>query len=159
MALAELDFVNRYTDMPAGLLTDNTRRDRLVGDRTHLTPEEQKLRDLRKELARRGRDLRFFGLTRPDIVAYLPEESLREESTNFPQWQTIIRAWRQKQSPPPFKRFVKEQTGLNLTDMDLIRQLIQRMRERGIGPLPELVRMVAEITAVAGGGRSLNVPT
>ncbi len=156
MALVDAEFWVNVTDVPMALLFDNVRIAHLdQGNRIALTNEEKKLVAIMQAVRRSGRRLIPFGLTRPDITAYLPEELLRSQRSDFPQWQVVIRDWNlfvrnwRQAGEPSFKRFVKDRFHVDLSPTWQVRRLVDMMRREQVEPHPELRERMSEILALA----------
>lgn len=149
LALVDAEFWVRATDLPLAVLFDNVRLDgQKTMRRDQRSREENALADLQARLKKAGRELHRFGLTRPDITAYFPEELLRKDHPDFPQWSHLIRNW--KRTRRPFKEFVSSQTEVDLSTRR-VRQLVERMQQEKMPPHGEMRRKVSEIVALAQG--------
>ncbi|WP_433317950.1 AAA family ATPase [Micromonospora chersina] len=156
LATAELDFIDRYLDVPIVILVDNARVDRVEDGRVHddrLSDEERKLRDLRKK--RRGRKKhKLFGLERPDITAYLNETAVRQIHPGFSGWGKVLRELNALNYRPKFKDWVWERHATDLRHSKQIRQVLEEMTNRDLPPVGELTRVVKEIVAFVGGQKT-----
>ncbi|PVU84421.1 hypothetical protein DDP54_00805 (plasmid) [Cellulomonas sp. WB94] len=145
LATAELDFVVEHLNARVGVLVDNVRRRRLdLSPDGHDTPEEVKLRELRREVQKQGRTMDYFGLERPDILAYLDEGVLRSLGGEIENWDDLLRRRRYTQrSDESFKDWANRLTGITLKQA--YPDVVQRMAEARIAPAGDLPTVVAEI--------------
>jgi hypothetical protein len=157
LATAELDFIDHYLDVPVVILLDYTRIERIERGRAQ-TDEEVKAVELLKSCRRRRRNLDLVGLDRPDIVAYLSETAVREEYPDFPGWAQVVASFKRRRSRPPFKEWLHEQYGVDLTNNGRIRSILHRMNESGHLPVGELTRKVNTILAAAGSDSPVETP-
>lgn len=146
-SLAELTIVGELLDVGVGILADHARGHHLDAD--HLpgdaTKEERALIDLKRQMARRGRQIDLFGLKRVDVIAYLDEATVADRLPGFPGWTEIERRSRGGTS---FKDAFREATGRPATHK-LVRQLAEAMVGEGRpapGDLPHVVqRIVSQV--------------
>jgi energy-coupling factor transporter ATP-binding protein EcfA2 len=105
LATAELDFLDRYLDVPIGVLLDYTNRDRAEPGCVE-TNEERELTKLRRRCELRNRRYDLFGLTRPDITAYLSEATIQARRPDFPGWTQALEVFQQLSRRRSFKRWL-----------------------------------------------------
>jgi hypothetical protein len=156
LATAELDFIERYLDVPVVVLVDNAKVDRVEDGRVdyeRLSDEEKKLRDLRK--SRRGRkQYKPFGLERPDITAYLNETAIRQIHPGFSGWGRVMRDFNALSYRPKFKDWVWERHAADLRTARQIRQVLDKMTNQDLPPVNELTRVVKETLAFVCGEKT-----
>jgi len=146
MATAELDFITRYLDVPVAVLVDYTRLERVEARRPQ-TDEEKKLAEVWAVCRRRRLRWTPLGLDRPDIVCYLSESGVREMNPSFPGWAAVLQRFAARQSRPPFKPWLLEQFGTDLTHSGRIRDVLDVMAAGGHAPVGELTRKVTELVS------------
>lgn len=144
MATAELDFLDRYLDVPITVLLDYTRTDRVAAGNP-VTDEEKKLLELRRTCKRRGRPYTLMGLDRPDVVCYLSDTALQEIYPDFPGWRTVLTNFEHRRNRPPFKSWLHERFKVDLSHTGRIREVLDKMESGGHMPVGELTRKVNEI--------------
>ncbi|MET7969776.1 AAA family ATPase [Micromonospora sp. NPDC005305] len=165
-ATAQMDFIERHLDVPIGVLLDFTRLEKVDDNRiptSHLHAEEQALRHLRRACRKNRRPMTYFGLSRPDIVAYLNEDAIRVDEPGFPGWSTVTREFgavsgrfRQAQPPverPSFKPWLEKRFGVDLTRTDRVQRMVERMVQEGLPAGAELTNVVREVERKAAAGR------
>lgn len=150
LATAELDFLDRYLDVPVIVLLDYTRVDRVDRGRP-ATDEEKKLLDLKITCRRRNRRFHMVGLDRPDVVAYLSESGVREVAPTFPGWSVVVARFEKRRTRPSFKPWLLEEFGVDLRDRRRIEAVLEKMEEGGHRPVGELTRKVNEILSCLSG--------
>lgn len=145
LATAELDFVVAHLNVNIGVLVDNTRRRRLeLGPDDHDTDEERKLRLLRREVQKQGRTMNYFGLERPDILAYLDEGVLRSLGGDIQDWDLILRRRTETRlEGEGFKEWASRMVGVNLKDAYL--DVVERMAQAQLAPGGDMPGVVAQI--------------
>lgn len=149
LATAELDFLDRYLDVPIVVLLDYTRVDRIVSGRPQ-TEEEKKLVQLRRGLGGENKQrYKFVGLDRPDIICYLSETAIRDLYPSFVGWTHVLRKFSSRKSRPSFKPWLKEQFGVDLSTTDRIETVLRIMEVDGNLPVGELTVKVKEILSGA----------
>ena len=155
LATAELDFVAKYLDVHVAVLTDHTRSDR-VKDNTvkneRLSDEERALRELRRAAKRQRREIQLFGLSRPDITAYLNPRAVAAHNSNFPGWSRVLREFRERATRPSFKKWLMERHKTDLRDTRQIEAVLRTMRAEDLPPEKELDERMAEILRFAATG-------
>jgi len=158
-ATAELDFIERYLDVPVGVLLDNTRTERVFGKTPmrELTDEEKQLRQLRNAARERGRKTEGFGLHDPDIVTYLDEASIMELEPGFPGWQVVLEEFAKLPRRLSFKKWILERFDVDLTHTFDVQRVIEQMLATGRTPGPELDRVVRDMLRSASSARWLDV--
>lgn len=93
------------------------------------------------------------GLNRPDIVCYLSEAAVREVYPSFLGWTAVWREFSRRKSRPPFKPWLKEHFGVDLTNTYRIQTVLDRMAVNGHQPGGELTQKINEILSrVPGAG-------
>lgn len=144
LATAELDFLERYLDVGVTVMVDHASLAR-VNDttisRNQLTPEEQKLRDLKAELQRQGRTFDVIALSRPDIVCYLDEEVVRSLHKRFSGWDSVL-AERPDRVDDRYKPWLYARHHADLRTVPAITAVLRLMADDGVPPGPELGRKV-----------------
>ncbi|MBQ0905485.1 AAA family ATPase [Micromonospora sp. U21] len=156
LATAQMDFVERHLDVPIGVLLDFVRLDRVGDDRIppdQLHDEEQALRHLRRACRKKRRPMQYFGLRRPDIVAYLNEDAIRADEPTFPGWRTVMREFDAIRQRPSFKPWLQRTFGVDLTRTDRVRKVVERMVRNGYPAVAELTQVVEEVERTAAEGR------
>ncbi|MGY2702565.1 AAA family ATPase [Nocardioides sp. HB32] len=146
-SMADLDFVERYVDVDLTVMLDNVRLGRM--DTNDATPEEKKLRYLRREARRRGRTFAEIPLERPDIVCYLSETAIRLGAPGFPGWRQVLATRPNK--PHTFKPWLKHRYGLDLTTTRHVAAVAQHMKDQGLRPAGELEREISALVAKVSG--------
>ena len=147
-AIAELDFIDRYLDVPIAVLLDYVRGEGIR--KGGPTAEEKALSELRKSCRRRKRTYHFHGLERPDIVAYLSESAIRTVYPDFAGWAPVLRAFKELRDRPSFKPWLQEKWGIDLTTSRSIERILSVMSDQGHRPAGELTRTVNEVLADFG---------
>ncbi|MEU5529303.1 AAA family ATPase [Micromonospora chersina] len=156
LATAQMDFIERHLDVPIGVLLDYTRRDRVCDDQVRmdqLHEEEQALRHLLRACQRKDRPMTAFGLSRPDIVAYLNEDAIRVDEPTFRGWTTVMREFQAASGRPSFKPWLKKEFGVDLTRTGRVRRVVERMVQEGLPAGAELTSVVQEVERTAAAGR------
>ncbi|MDT9591601.1 AAA family ATPase [Nocardioides zeae] len=149
LATAELDFIDRYLDVPVTVMLDYSRADRISNNALrNLTNEEKAVRELKKACRSRGRRIDVIGLRRPDIVCYISEAAIRSSHPNFPGWAKILERFAGRRSRPPFKPWLEEQFGIGMKTPD-VRAFLSVMQEQQLSPAGEVVRTINEFLAHA----------
>ena len=145
LATAELDFVVEHLNARVGVLVDNTRLRRLnLNPDAHDTPEERKLRELSRELKSQGRKMDYFGLERPDILAYLDERVLEDLGGKIESWDELLRGRRNSQGRDErFKDWASRLIGVAL--QEVYPDAVARMAEAKIAPDGDLPQVVEEV--------------
>lgn len=154
LATADMDFVQRYLDVPVGVLLDYTRID-LVNSSTptrELGSEEQQLRHLRSACRKRRRRIDEYMIDRPDIVACLDADLIRNTVPNFPGWAPVLSRYRKLLRRQGFKPWLTREYGVDLEHLDKVQALVGRMVERGARPTPDLDAQVELILRAADTG-------
>ncbi|HET9873163.1 MAG TPA: AAA family ATPase [Propionibacteriaceae bacterium] len=146
LATAELDFLDRYLDIPIVVLLDYTRVERVLSGRP-TTNEEKALQQLSRSLGQRKRQYRFVGLHRPDIVCYMSEAAVRDVYPDFPGWPAVLSSFESRTSRPTFKPWLQEQFGVDLIDTYRIESVLDCMVVNNHHPVGELTRRVKEIVS------------
>lgn len=149
MATAELDFITRYLDVPVAVLLDYTRLDRVQEGRAR-TDEERKLAEVWRTCRRRRLRWTPLGLDRPDIVCYLSESAVRDVNPGFPGWSAVLQRFEARRTRPPFKSWMLEEFGTDLTHSGHIKTVLDAMRANSHAPVGELTRKVSEVLALFG---------
>ncbi len=155
LATAELDFIQRYLDVPVGVLLDNTRTERVFG-RTpmrDLTAEELQLKKLLVAAGETGRRIEPFGLHAPDVVIYLDEASVTELEPNFPGWQVVLEEFTRLPQRPSFKKWIRATYGVDLTHTFDVQRVIEHMLAAGRTPRAEFGRVVRDVLLSASSAR------
>jgi hypothetical protein len=144
---AELDFIERYLHVPIGLMLDNTQllrvKDRDVRDYM-LTVEERELRNLMTKARNR---VKPFGLSAPDVIAYLPESAI----PNFPPeltWAQVLDRYRTVRGRS-FKPWLFDTYGIELRHLPQIKEAVFRTRGRNLRLGAELVNAVERVLVEA----------
>jgi hypothetical protein len=144
---AELDFIERYLHVPIGLMLDNTQllrvKDRGVPE-SLLTVEERELRNLMTKARNR---VKPFGLSAPDVIAYLPESAI----PGFPPdltWTEVLERYRTVRGRS-FKPWLFDTYGIELRHLPQIKEAVFRTRGRKLPLGAELVRIVERVLAEA----------
>ncbi|MFG3301552.1 AAA family ATPase [Micromonospora chersina] len=156
LATAQMDFIERHLDVPIGVLLDYTRRDRVCDDQVRtdqLHEEERALRHLLRACRKSNRPMTAFGLSRPDIVAYLNEDAIRVDEPTFRGWTTVMREFQATSKRPSFKPWLKKEFGVDLTRTDRVRRVVERMVQEGLPAGAELTSVVQEVERMAATGR------
>lgn len=149
LATADMDFVQRYLDVPVGVLLDYTRID-VVNSSTptrDLGSEEQQLRHLRASCRKRRRRIDEYTINRPDIVACLDADLIRDAAPQFPGWAQVLSRYRKLSIRPSFKPWLKREYAVDLEHLDKVKSLVDGMVARGSQPTPDLgvqVRMILQ---------------
>ena len=153
LATAELDFVVEHLNARVGVLTDNTRVRRLtLSPDGHDTSEEKKLRELSRELKSQGREMDYFGLERPDILAYLDERVLEDLGGKIESWDELLRGRRNSQRrDEQFKDWASRLIGVAL-QRDYP-DAVERMAEAKIAPDGDLPQVVEDVLRRAAHAR------
>lgn len=144
LATAELDFLDRYLDVPVIVLLDYTSVDRVKAGLAE-THEERQLGRLLKECDRRGRPTLCVGLNLPDIVCYLPDTAVRQVSPDFPGWDVVVARFREHDDRPSFKKWVKSTFRTDLTTTARIERIVDVMERQHLPPVAELSQSVRTI--------------
>ncbi len=157
LATAELDFVQRYLDVGVTVMVDHASMARVTDSRItrkQLTPEEQKLRDLKAELQGQGRSFDVIALTRPDIVCYLDEDIVRRRHHRFPGWERVL-AERPERIDDRYKEWLYARHHADLRQVPAITEVLRSMTDDGLLPGAELCR---EVNAFLAARSSTNDP-
>ncbi len=154
LATADLDFVKSYLDATVGVLLDYTRMDLVNSSKAtmDLGSEEQQLRHLRKACKARGRRIDEYSLDRPDIVAYLDADTIRESAPDFPGWAPVLRRYRSLSHRPSLKPWLSREHSVDLVSLSRLGTLVNRMLERGVQPADDLGQEVIRIERAAADG-------
>lgn len=154
LATVDMDFVQQHLDVPVGVLLDYTRIDVVNSNRPtrDLGGEEQQLRHLRAACRRRQRRIDEYTIDRPDIVACLDADVLREDVPGFLGWSTVLSSYRKLRHRPSFKPWLKREYAVDLEHLDKVQALIERMAERGSRPTQDLESQVEQIVRAADSG-------
>lgn len=150
LATAELDFLDRYLDVPVIVLVDNAKIQRVRTGRME-TDEERKLQALSRSSRQRRRKHTAIGLDRPDITAYLNETAVRAVYPDFAGWRTVLDSFRRRKSRPSFKRWLSENYGVDLSTKNAIDEVLRVMARDGLPPAGDLTLNVKTIIAEAMG--------
>ncbi|MEU8002187.1 AAA family ATPase [Catellatospora sp. NPDC049111] len=150
LAVAELDFLDRYVDVPVFVLVDNAKVQRVHTGRME-TDEERKLLALSRNSRQRGRKHRAVGLDRPDITAYLNETAVRAVYPGFAGWRTVLDSFRKRKSRPKFKVWLKENFGVELGSKNAIDEVLRVMVRDGLPPAGDLGHKMKSVIADAMG--------
>lgn len=148
MAAAELDFVERYLHVPIGVLTDYTNAERVKRGEWE-TDEERRLVELKRACKRRGRRIEIHGLRRPDIIAYLNENTIRSEFGTFPGWKHVLKDFSSLRQRPSFKSWLADKYKVDLTRPAAIKIVLAAMQQSASPPAGELTQFVDALTARA----------
>ncbi|WP_158566456.1 AAA family ATPase [Micromonospora craterilacus] len=146
LATAQMDFIERHLDVPIGVLLDFTRLEKVNDNRIptrQLRDEEQTLRHLLRACRKNGRSVTPFGLSRPDIVAYLNEDAIRVEKAGFPGWTAVMREFHAMSGRRSFKPWLDERFGVDLTRTDQVRQVVKWMVQKDLPPGTELSKVIS----------------
>ena len=155
MSTAEMDFIDRYLDVPIGVLLDYVNLDRVSSSvpTKELTQEERYLRKLRQACQRRARQIDMFGLRQPDIVAYLSEEVVRDCVPAFPGWHTVLQEFKKIRKRPSFKPWLFTEYGVDFRYTNQVQAAASQMTMRHVVPASELNDIVRKIELRATAGR------
>ncbi len=148
LATAELDFLDRYLDVPIGVLLDYTNSDRALPGCTE-TNEERELTKLRLRCAERGRRYDVFGLTRPDITAYLSEAAIQARRAEFPGWKDALDVFQHLDHRQSFKRWLLTTYRVDVTSTRRVGRILEQMIANDQHCDDELAQRVDDILIAA----------
>jgi hypothetical protein len=144
LATAELDFIDRYLDVPVGILLDYVRADGTTS-RQPKTEEEFGVAELRQRLPRHRKNLHIHGLRRPDITAYLSEAAIRDRIGPFPGWGPVLERFTKIKKRPSFKPWLQKNYNVDFTTTGAVREVLEDMKARCLHPHGELTAVVNQI--------------
>jgi hypothetical protein len=124
--------------------------DRTVAEHLPHAPQnnqETAIARLVREAEARAKPVKVFGLSKADIVEYLPDDVCAEAALGFPGWQKALEAWRHSLGGADMKSFVTNRYHLRL-DRSAVRRLAQKTAQGGQIP-PEVLMRAKEIEAWA----------
>jgi energy-coupling factor transporter ATP-binding protein EcfA2 len=148
LATAELDFLDRYLDVPIGVLLDYTNSDRAEPGSVE-TNEERELTKLRRRCEERGRRYDFFGLARPDITAYLSEAAIQARHSDFPGWKDVLEAFHHLDHRQSFKRWLMSEYHVDVTSARRVGRILEQMIANDQQCDGELTQAVNDILVAA----------
>ncbi|MDX6309448.1 MAG: hypothetical protein QOI06_2494 [Nocardioidaceae bacterium] len=154
LATAELDFLDRYLDVPIGVLLDYTSSDRARPE-CEETDEERELTKLRRRCDERGRRYDVFGLTRPDITAYLSEAAIQARHPAFPGWEDVLQEFEHLGRRQSFKRWLSTTYRVDVMSTRRVRSVLERMIANDQPCVVELTQTVNDILVAAQPQRTM----
>lgn len=146
LSTVDMDFIERYVDVPVTVMLDYTRKARVLGGKA-VTDEEKKLANLRRAARSKGMAFDFIGLERPDITCYLSETAVRSLHPDFPGWAAVLGAFEKMERRPPFKPWLAGKYNVDLQSLPQIEQVLERMHDQDLRPVGELSRAMNELLA------------
>jgi hypothetical protein len=143
--VADLDLVNRLA-LPVGTLIDYGRT---KAGTPRKSKESASIDQALRLAKRRGQRIDDFRLERPDIVAYISDDVLREEVPKFPGFRAVEDRWRNDRPLRKFKELASEMANGYTFHSDSIRDLAARTAARERTPPRDLARFMADLEAAA----------
>jgi hypothetical protein len=113
------------------------------------TSEERELTKLRRRCEQRGRRYDVFGLTRPDITAYLNEDALRARHPDFPGWKLALEKFQHLDHRQSFKRWLLTTYRLDVTSTRRVGRILEQMTANGQRCESELTHTINDILVAA----------
>lgn len=139
---AQSEILVRHLDVGFGVLLDHSRSG---------GSKESRLFDELKKATKRGRRVDEYRLGRPDILAYIADEVIRETSPEFPGFAAVTQRWK-VQRGADYKQLVEQLAPGTRFHRGTIRSMAKATFEFG-NPPADLVDVIASLAAHVRGQR------
>lgn len=144
LQLADLNLLGRL-GLPAGTLVDHGVT---KAGKPRDSKESREILKALKLAKSRGRHFDDFRLERPDIIAYINDNVMREEAPDFPGFRAVESRW-MRERDRDYKQLASEMASGYKFHPNSIRELARRSAQAAGKPPPDLTEFLAKLEAAA----------